>query len=65
MNTYLVVWESDFGVVQSVVKTDKNPSHVAEFEWVEMAAESEEIELGDSQGYNLYLVIDYPKTFYV
>lgn len=65
MNKYLVVWEADYGVVQSVVETDKNPNGISEFEWVEMAAETEEIELKDSQSYSLYLVIDYPEKFYV
>lgn len=65
MNKYLVVWEADYGVVQSVVETDKNPNGISEFEWVEMAAEAEEIELKDSQSYSLYLVIDYPEKFYI
>ena len=65
MLKYFVVWETDCGVVQSVVETDKNPNGISEFEWVEMAAEAEEIELKDSQSYSLYLVIDYPEKFYI
>lgn len=65
MFKYLVVWEADYGVIQSVVETDKDPNGISEFDWVRMAAETEEIELKDSQSYTLFLVIDYPEKFYV
>lgn len=65
MFKYLVVWKTDYGVVQSVVETDKNPSAITEFDWVRMAAEAEEIELKDSQSYDLFLVINYPEKFYI
>lgn len=62
MKKYLVVWECDLGVLQSAVKTDKDPHDIWELEWLEMAAEAEEIE--PSNHYTLYLVIDYPEKYY-
>lgn len=65
MLKYLVMWESYCGIIQSVVETDKNPDAISEWDWVRMAAETEEIEIKDSQSYTLLLVIDYPEKFYV
>lgn len=65
MNKYLVVWEAYCGIFQSVVETDKNPDAISMWDWAKMAAETEEIEIKDSQIYSLFLVIDYPNKIYV
>lgn len=64
MAKYFVVWEYRNGVVQSLVVTDKNPMLVTIWQWVRMAADVEDIYLEEESSYDLYMVIDYPTTFY-
>jgi len=69
LRRYLVVWRDDNGVIQSEVETVRDPSRVTDEEWVARAAGAEgytipEVEGLLGSGYDLYLVIPFPDTFY-
>lgn len=68
MKKYLVVWSGDDGViVQSLVEIEieHDPKAISQLEWVKLAALSEDSALEDYNTFDLFLVIDYPETFYI
>lgn len=65
MKKYLVVWQCNMGVLQSLVETDKDPYNTWDLDWLEMAMKKEQLGMKDVGSLNIYLVIDFPEKFYV
>ena len=70
MKQYLVVWQDCGDVMQSEVCIDKDPAWISNNEWIYWAARSEGYTLVEvarplNSGYELFLVCDFPETFYV
>lgn len=65
MKKYLVVWQCNMGVLQTLVETYKNPYNTWDLDWLEMAMKEEQLETEDVGSWDIHLVIDYPEKFYV
>lgn len=69
MEKYLVVWRGFDDVTQSEVETDCLPESLGDQDWLKLAMVAEGFDADEqeavwSDGWELYLVVPMPTTFY-